>query len=75
MAFSHYHGNVAVQVTHRNLDITYLTLPYGWINAQRTVCEVVDLYQFLEVFFGHLAVIVWEGYNSDASSSREADLL
>ena len=30
---------------------------------------------FFHVLFDHLAVIVWEGYNSDASSSREADLL
>ena len=49
---------VAVQVTHRNLDITYLILPYSLINAHFTACGVVDLHQSFHVLFGYLAVIV-----------------
>ena len=50
--------DVVVQVTHRNLDIAYLTLPYSGINAHCTASDVVDLYQFCNVHFGHFAVIV-----------------
>ena len=61
-----------MQITRRNLDITYLTLPYSKINAHFIACGVVDFYQFFLVLFGHLTFIVWEGYNSDANYSREA---